>query len=428
MPRSMASFRANVLGLLAGQLTRLSLQAAYFVILARMLGVSGYGAFASALALCALVAPFSSLGANTLMIKNVSRDAKSASLEWKKALAYTIIGGVLLSAILTLLAHFIAPPELSRVSIFQIGVSELIGLKMVELVGAVWQGQGRSRPLIVLPTLLNLFRLAAAGATFVWVGQSSLEFWATVYVMATLPLGMVVAMHTTAKLGYVKRGMRLKGRDVKEGLLYSFALSSQNVYNDIDKTMLARLESVGSAGVYSAAFRIIDMAYAPIRSISAAAFPLFFREGEAGLVSALRLTRRIAPAVLIVGSLAAIGSVVLAPMAPLLLGADYESAIGIIRLLAPLILLRGLTFLAADTLTGCGRQRFRTGTQISVAVVNVCLNLVLIPHLGILGAVVATLVCEFLLAAILWSHIYVARRRAGEESGNLLTITAGVEK
>ncbi|WP_354170237.1 oligosaccharide flippase family protein [Arthrobacter sp. UYEF36] len=409
----MASFRGNVLGLLAGQLTRLALQAGYFVILARMLGATGYGAFAAAIALCALVTPFTSLGANTLMLKNVSRDATSAAREWKKALAYTVMGGLLLAAVLTLLAHLIAPPELSRLSIFQIAIAELIGLKLVELTGAVWQGLGQSRPLIVWPTLLNLIRLVAAGATFFWVGESSLELWATIYTASTLPLGLLVAMRTTSKLGYTKGGMRLRGRDVKEGLLFSVAMSSQNVYNDIDKAMLARIDSVGAAGVYSAAFRIIDMAYAPIRSISAAAYPLYFREGEGGLAAALQLTRKITAPVLIVGSLAAIGAFVTAPVAPLILGADYESAIDVIRLLAPLILLRGLTFLAADTLTGCGRQGFRTGTQIAVAVANICMNLILIPSLGIIGAVVATLFCEFLLASILWIYIYVARKRTG---------------
>ncbi|MET3721613.1 oligosaccharide flippase family protein [Arthrobacter sp. UYEF21] len=407
MTSTKRSFRGNVLGLLAGQITRLALQAGYFIILARMLGATGYGAFATAIALCALVTPFSSLGTNTIMLRNVSRDVSSASREWARALTYTLLGGAALSGVLVLMADIIAPPELSRFAILQIALAELIGLKLVELTGAVWQGQDRSRPLIVLPTLLNFIRLVAAGAMFLWVGQTTLEVWATVYVLATLPLGIGVAIHTSAKLGPGGRALRLRVVEVKEGLLFSVAMSSQNVYNDIDKAMLARLDSVGAAGVYSAAFRIIDMAYAPIRSISAAAYPLYFREGEGGLASALRLTRRIAPAVLIVGGLAAIGSFFLAPVAPMLLGNDYDSAIVVIQVLAPLVILRGLTFLGADTLTGCGRQGFRTGAQVTVAIFNVGINLVLIPPMGISGAILSTLLCEFILASGLWSYIWV---------------------
>jgi O-antigen/teichoic acid export membrane protein len=424
----MGAFRKNVLGLLAGQASRLALQAAYFVVLARMLGASGYGAFASALALAALAGPFSSLGTNTLMLKNVSRRHEAAQIEWKRAFFYTAVGGVLFAGALTGLAHLIAPPELSRVALFQIAAAELVGLKLVELTGSVWQGLGRSRPLILLPTIVNLLRLAAALTVFLSLGLASLDMWATLYLLVTLPVGVIVAVHTTLKLGYAKSGLRLQGPEVREGLLYAFAMSSQNVYNDIDKAMLARMSSVSAAGIYSAAYRIIDMAYAPIRSVAAAAYPLYFREGEGGLASALRLTRKIAPAVIGLGFTAAAAAALSAPLAPLLLGSDYGDAVEIIRLLAPLVLLRGLTFLAADTLTGCGRQGFRTVAQIGVAVLNVSVNLMLIPVAGVLGAVVSTVLCEGILAAILWSRIWVslAKDRKLEAAEPLTSISPEV--
>lgn len=405
MAVNMLGFRRNVFGLLVGQVSRLGLQAAYFVVLARMLGASGYGAFAAALALVALVTPFSSLGANTLMLKNVARNHEAASTEWIRALVYTLIGGIALSLVLTALTDLIAPAELSRVAIFQIAFAELIGMKLVELVGALWQGVGKSRPLIILPPLVNLLRLAAALALFTLHGQSSLEEWAPIYILVTLPLGVFVAAHTTKKLGFGSGDLRLRGREIREGLLYSVALSSQNIYNDIDKAMLGRLNSVAAAGLYSAGYRIVDMAYAPIRSISAAAYPLFFREGERGLLSALKLTRKLAPIVLILGAVAGAGAAWLAPLAPILLGSEYGGAVDVIRLLSPLVFLRGLSFLAADTLTGCGKQGIRTVVQISVAVVNVGLNFALIPLLGISGAIIVTLVCEAVLAAALWACI-----------------------
>lgn len=407
----MTSFQGNVLGLLAGQFSRLALQAAYFVILARMLGASDYGAFALALALSALATPFSSLGTNTLMLKNVARDNESAADEWKRAASLTLLGGMVLAALLTVLADLIAPPELSRLAICLIALSELVGVKLVELTGMLWQSKGRSRPLIVLPTLLNSLRLIAAGATFLWISDASLDIWAVIYAAATLPLGIAVAAHTTFKLGYKRRGSKLCRDDVKEGMLYSVALSSQNVYNDIDKAMLGSITSAGAAGLYSAAFRMVDMAYAPIRAISSAAYPLYFREGEAGLSSALKLTKKIFPAVVGLGIIGAVAAVLLAPLAPLLLGPDYVDSVSFVKLLAPLIILRGMTFLAADTLTGCGQQGYRTAAQIAVAIFNVGLNLFLIPTLGILGAVISTLACEFLLASTLWVRIGGVRRK-----------------
>lgn len=403
-------FRKNVVGLLLGQVSRLLVQAAYFVVLARMLGASGYGAFASALALTALAAPFSSLGCNTLMIKNVARDHASARVEWSRAVTASMLVGVALTLLLTGLTPLVAPSDISPWTLFQIGIAELVGLKLVEVTGSVWQALGKSRPLIILPTVVNLLRLAAALCVYFVAEAASLEAWSLVYLLATLPIGILVVVHTTLKLGVASRRPRLRLDEVKEGLLYSVGLSSQNVYNDIDKAMLARLDSSTSAGLYSAAYRIIDMAYAPIRSVAAAAYPLYFREGSEGLSGALRLTRKIAPAVIALAVIAGGGAYFVAPYAPMILGSDYDDAVDLIRLLFPLILLRGLSFLAADTLTGAGSQGFRTIVQIVVAIVNVALNLWLIPVYGVFGAVVSTLVCELVLGVALWLGIVFLRR------------------
>lgn len=405
--------RKNVAALLAGQVSKLIIQAVYFVVLARMLGATGYGAFAAVIALAALVSPFSSLGTNTLMVKSVARNAANAPAEWKRSLLYTVAGGLFFSLLLAVLSAQIAPQGVSALTLFALAVADLVGLRLVDLVGSVWQSLGHNRALAILPSLTNLLRLIAALLMWLVAEQSSLETWAAVYLLATLPLGIFVAVQTTYKLGYFKGAAKITFGEVKEGFLYSTALASQNIYNDIDKAMLGRIVSATSAGVYSAAYRIIDMAYAPIRSVSAAAYPLYFREGQGGLRSALALTRKISPMVLGYAVVGSIGVAWAAPLAPMILGSDYIPAVDFIRLMSGLIILRSLTFLAADALTGSGHQKYRTSVQVAIAALNVLLNLWLIPHHGIVGAVISTLACEAILAVLLWSYIGACLRRQG---------------
>lgn len=407
----MKALRGNISALLVGQLSKLALQAVYFVVIARMLGADGYGAFAAGLALAALAAPFCSLGVNTLMIKNIARDDSDAALQWWRALAYTVVGGALFAAFLSLLTPWIAPAGLSPLVILQLAVADLVGLRMVDLVGAVWQALGRTRPLAILPSVTNLVRLIASLAIWLSHGEVTLDVWAPVYMAATLPLGLIVCVRTTMDLGRSKRRLRTRFREIREGLLYSLALSAQNIYNDIDKAMLARIVSSSASGVYSAAYRVVDMAYAPIRSVAAATYPLYFQHGQEGLRATLKLTRRIMPMVLGYGLFGALALVIAAPLAPLILGEDYVEAVGLIRLMAVLIVLRAFSFLAADALTGCGRQSFRTFAQVSVALINVVANLYLLPRFGVLGAVISTLLCEFVLAAALWTYIAFYLRR-----------------
>ena len=73
-------------------------------------------------------------------------------------------------------------------------------------------------------------------------------------------------------------------------------------------------------------------------------------------------------------------------------------------------LLRWSHYLAADSLTGAGHQGRRTACQVGVAVINVGLNLWLIPAYSWTGAVIATLVCDGLLVVGLWAVVLAVLR------------------
>ena len=384
------------------------MQALYFVLLARALGVTSYGAFTAAVAVAALAAPFSALGTNILMVKNVARSQETASTHFFRAVFYTIAGGITLTFVLALLGPFIVPSDVSPWALAAIASADLIGLKLIELAGYMWQAVGTSKPLAVLPTLMNLLRLSAVLLVGLIGVDVTVNTWAFAYLLATLPLGVIVVIVTMSRQGNIAVNFKISVEELKEGFLFSVGLASQNSYNDLDKAMLAKLISSASAGVYSAAYRVIDMAYTPVRSVAAAAYPLFFREGEGGLRQALKLTRKIAPMVLPLALLGAVAVWFLAPYSPLVLGSEYDEAVGVIRMLAPLILIRSVSFLAADTLMGSGYQGFRTGAQIGIAIVNLVMNVILIPIHGIAGAIISSLLCEAILALLLWGRIKIA--------------------
>ena len=97
-----------------------------------------------------------------------------------------------------------------------------------------------------------------------------------------------------------------------------------------------------------------------MRAALAAAYPRFFQAGAEGLRSALAVSRSIAlPGIgyaVVVAGVLLIG----APVIPLVLGADFAPSVGAVQLLAALPVLRWIHYLAADSLTGAGRQGART--------------------------------------------------------------------
>ena len=392
--------------MLAGQTARILVQGLYFVVLARALGVVDFGVFAAVVALGAIASPFSSLGTNVLMIREASRAAETAPYQWTRAAIFTLVIGLFLSAILTALGPAVLLPAVLGLPLFLVLVADLIGLKIIETAAAVWQSIGDSRPLLVWPVITNVLRLVAV-LPFLLSPGVSLAWWALAYFSATIPVAIGAATYTTFKLGRPCARIRLSAREAREGLALSVGLASQTVYNDIDKVMLARLGSAADAGLYAAAYRIVDMAYVPVRAIAATTYPLFFREGSSGILGALRLARKVAPLTLGYAAGAAILLAIGSPLVPLLLGPEFDGTETVLPWLSIVILTRSVGFLAADALTGADYLAFRTAVQVTVAILNVILNLVMIPALGLAGAILSTIICEFLLLLLLWSTIAV---------------------
>ena len=79
--------------LFAGQGLGLVLQAAYFIMLARLMGPVQYGIYAGAFAFANLVAQYSALGTGTVFLRYVSSDHSAFAVYWGNILAVTMVVG-----------------------------------------------------------------------------------------------------------------------------------------------------------------------------------------------------------------------------------------------------------------------------------------------------------------------------------------------
>jgi O-antigen/teichoic acid export membrane protein len=98
------------------------------------------------------------------------------------------------------------------------------------------------------------------------------------------------------------------------------------------------------------------------------------------------------------GLLLAAGLWLGAPLVTYVYGPGYGAVGGVLRLLAPIGLLRALNFGFGAILIADGRQAVRTRIQLAVALVAVVGNLVVIPWLGVMGVAGVFVLCELLLA------------------------------
>jgi O-antigen/teichoic acid export membrane protein len=215
---------------------------------------------------------------------------------------------------------------------------------------------------------------------------------------------------------------RLRLRDLSEGLSFSFSNSSISAYNDIDKTFLVSLGQTYAAGIYSAAYRVVDVATAPLYGIYTAATPRLFREGGRSVSHASAQSRRLLLRTIPYGLIVAAALYFGAPVLPRLFGASFQGSVAALRWLCLLPLLRVFHYAWGTTITASASQWNCTATQFGAAALNLLLNFLLIPRWSWQGAAVASLLTDGSLAIssrfVLW---WIQRREAevhwGRRSG-----------
>ena len=404
----------NTLWMLGGNGLKLAIQAAYFILIARSLEPAQYGAFVAVVAIAAIVSPFVGLGTSNLIIRNVARDAASFSRSWGNGLLVTLASGEV-GLVLILCCTFLLPAHLHWSVLLLVAAADLIFGRIVDFCGFVFSAVDRFGATAQLNMWSSLSRLIGLGILVAFVHRPSIEAWAATYLAATFATAAGALGWGLTTLEKPTLQTREIWPELKEGVFFSVGLSAQTIYNDIDKTMLAKLGDLSATGIYGAAYRIIDVSLVPLRSILSAANPGFFRAGHlGGIRETRRYMSRLLPKTIAYAALASIGLLVLAPIVPHILGREYVRSVSALRWLAVLPLLKTVHSFFADALTGAGHQRLRTMIQIAVAVFNILINLWIIPAYSWLGAAWSSIASDAALLCLLGIAIAGLSRRQQE--------------
>jgi len=417
------SLRRGSAWMIAGRFTALIFQAVYFVLMGRVLGSREYGAFIGVVALVAVLTQFSSLGMEMVMLRDVSRDRARFAAAWGAALRMAAGGFILLLLIALAFGHIFLSPGL-RLLIPWVAVSDGLFGKAAQLAGRAFQSVGQMRVMAQLTAAMNAGRAALAVVLFAWVrwygGRADALTWAHIYWIAPLLVGGIACALVTARLGR-PRWQPLRWRDWSEGFSFSLSNSSISLYNDIDKTFLVSFGQTFAAGIYSAAYRVADVASAPLYSVYAAATPRLFRAGSQGVEQAHALSRRILWRMALYGIAAAAALFFGAPLIPLAFGPSFAESVPALRWLCLLPLLRVLHYAWGTTITASASQWNRTATQIAAAALNLALCAWMIPRWSWQGAAWASLLTDGSLAAMSWAVLWKIRnmRRSGLQPATL---------
>lgn len=392
----------NTAWLMLAQGLSLIFQAAYFVLIARGLGAKEYGAFVGTAALTQIISPFVGIGGEFLLVKHVARDRAQFNVCYGNLLFAVLASGLGSSLFVVAIARIVLPKSIDILVIACVCLAELIFFRLLDCASMSFQAIERFDVNAILRCSAPLIRLAGIIVLVSCVTHPTAVHWSIVYLLTTMFLSALGLGWVQAVIGGPRLALNRWKSEYSEGLFFSLGVSAQSIYDNIDKTMLARLSTLDAVGIYAAAYRIIDVAFVPVRSLLNAAYPGFFRAGKQGISSAANYMRHLLAKSAGYSCLAFLGLVLCAPLVRTVLGAQYAQTVEALRWLAVLPLLKSVHYFLADALTCSGHQGLRALIQTIVAGTNVLINLWIIPTYSWRGAAWSSIASDGLLAIVMY--------------------------
>ena len=410
-----SSLARDTLWMLFSKLFNIVMQTAYFIIIARLLGKENYGSFVAITAVANLVFPFVPLGSEHLLVKNVSTNRATFSTNWGNSLVLSIVNGTFLTLLLFLLSSVLFPGNIPWVAILLILVADLICLALLDLGSKSLLASNMVNKTAQLEVLGTCSKLLAALSLVVFFPNPSVNTWSYLYCTSSVVMTVITILLITKMLGLPRPILSELRSNLVQGFYFSISTSANNINANLDKSMLSKISGVGATGIYASAYRFIDVANSPLLALFGATYTRFFQHGASGVRGSFNFGKRLLPILTFYAIATVIGFWLIAPFIPVILGEDYRDAIGALLWLSPLPAIAAFQYLAADTLTGSGHQKSRSVVQVGSALVNVVLNIILIPLFSWKGAAIATIISDSVRLVCLWLIVFILYRRESKQ-------------
>jgi O-antigen/teichoic acid export membrane protein len=387
----------NTLFLLVSQIISYILAFFYMIYIARYLGADGFGTLSFAIAFTGIFSVLADLGLNTLTVREIARDKSLTGKYFSNVVLMKIVLAVLTFGLMAVIINLLGyPQEVINVVYFVALYSILTAF--YGIFNSIFQayeeieyqsiGQVISNVLMFAGVLIGIhYALNVLGFAFIFFISSviSLIYISLVYIWKFPPYKMQI-------------NWSFWKSTIKEALPFGLTGISGMVYTYIDSVMLSLFQGNEVVGWYNAAYRLIlALLYIPI-TINITLFPSMSQFHISSKDSLNLITEKYFKLMVITGIPLGAGVTILADnIIILIFGYGYLQSIIVLQIL---IWTTVFTFIGAAfvrLLEATNRQLIVTKISAICVVVNILLNLILIPKFSYVGASISTVVTEIVL-------------------------------
>jgi O-antigen/teichoic acid export membrane protein len=399
---------------LVAQLTSGAFSLVILVVLTRALSPEGFGLFALAVGVGALLMLPSDLGisASTERFIAEQRDSRGAmAAVASHALSLKLATSGLVSIVLFASAGHVARLFGEDDLAWPLrGVAlAILGQGLVIFCTGTFLAQGRAEVNLRMISSESAVETAATVAlVLAGAGATGAAFGRAVGYLVGAVLGLVlVARLLGPGAARVRRpGGEWTGRIFRYAGLLALSNWATTFLAYVDTLIIGALLTASAVGLFQAPMRIIPFLLYPAFAIAYGVAPLLARrETESPNVAAFSVALRI----LIVLYAALVPALVVwpGPIVELLFGPDYAESAEALRVLAPYVFLAGLAPLVSFAANYLGAAARRLPIALAALLVNVGVDLVLVREIGIVGAAIGI---GLAFALYVPGHLLLCRR------------------
>lgn len=387
---------ARALGEILGKLASLVL----FAALARATGASELGVFVFAFAWAQLATIPIGLGFDRYVVRQIARDRSELAQLFFNVLALKLARAVPVTALSFALVGVLGYDSQTRLAVYLLTAGTILD-SIARTVFAVFNAYERGH-LVAATVVVQRFAAAGLGIAALALSGGVVAVSATFAAGNALGLALGIALMGRS-IGLPALSLPAAGRAALRSSSRGFGAQDilTIVLAKIDAVLLSFLATDAAVGRYGAAYRLLESTFFLTSAVSGAFIAMYAyldHDTKPTVATAFERSVKLALTALVP---CAVGFAILAePVSRLFFGAALAEAAVPLRLLAPAVALLGVVTLGSSLLIGRREPRVLVRLAGGAVVINLALNLTLIPPFEDRGAAAAMLITALAFAGL----------------------------
>lgn len=376
----------------------------YTIYAARYLGVSGFGILSFALAFTMIFSVMADLGLSTLLVRDVSRDVLILKKYLGNMALMKGIIGLLTFISIVLIINLLNYPAQTVLVVYLIGIF-IILTSFSQFFYSVFQAHEKMEFQSIGFIFSSIFIFC--GILIAIYLKLDVVIFALVYAIS----GVLVFIYSVLACAWKFHWPQLEidwkfwKYTFKTALPLSMAMVFSTIAFRVDSVLLSLLQGNAAVGFYSAPYKLIELLMFVPMIYTTAILPVMSNNFKSSFDSIKKVYERSFKYFIILGiPIAALSTILASKIILLLYDSAYLPSVPALQILIWTVPLIFLTYICGTLFVSIDRQDLVLKITFISMVLNIVLNLILIPIYGFIAAAFVTVLTELIAFTLLYYY------------------------